>query len=213
MSLPPAYPGLVRSGFVLVAREYGVVSSVLFAARNPTLIHSALYLSPTPPTLYYAPRPRDSTIRHRLSYFVHDVLGSWYTELGVKRFLTTARDGFRGRADRVLSTEQDGIRGEIMRSLRLEDKTQHKPTGFSAKNWSKFKSFYPDKRDSIVLSTNATLQQGYDGDDWARGQKDFEGMLGKGLRRWEHSWEGQRGCAGKGGAACRESLLELLALD
>ena len=210
-----------RSGFILVASEYGTLTSTLFAARNPTLVHSSLYFSPTTPKTHYS--PHSTTIARRFSYFFSDILASWSTEFGFRRTVNLVRKGIatNGRKERTLSSAKDGIRGEIERSYLQEGEEYSRgERSVSSQAWDKFGRFYPTTRPSIVVSrkwTEARTEFGkgkQSADEWDSEQLQFvDGVVGKGLRKWVKGWEeGGEGCNGVGKQVCRDSLSELIDL-
>lgn len=211
----------MRSGFILVASEYGALTSTLFAARNPTLIHSTLFFSPTTPRVHYSPHP--TTIALRFAYFFSDILASWSVEFGLKRTVSLVRKGIatRGRSERTLSSASDGIRGEIARAyLQEEEEYSRGESSVSSRTWSKFGRFYPTTRPSIVVSRRWSEGRTEFGrgkqteDQWNSEQLEFvERVVGKGLRKWTKEWDdGGDGCIGIGREVCRASLSELIDL-
>lgn len=194
----------------------------MFAARNPTLIHSTLYFSPTTPSAHYSPHP--TTIARRFGFFFHDILSSWSVEFGFRRTASLVRKGIatRGRKERTLSSASDGVRGEIERSyLQEEEEYSRGERSVSAQAWEKFGRFYPTTRPSIVVSrrqlNSTTTEFGrwkQSAGEWEREQREFvEGVVGKGLRKWVREWdEAGMGCTGMGKRVCRDSLSELIDL-
>lgn len=173
---------------------------MLFAARNPQLIHSVLLLSPTPPSLCFNPLPR-SIGQKVTGFFTTRLFEPIWIELSIKRFWFTVINGFKNRKARVLSTADDHLRGEIYRS-KIQEAGQRSPSSLSARVWNGIKNKYPQSVPTILLSSNQSDSQ-----------QEVIGIIGKGLIRWEKEWNDVNGCNGLGRKLCENSLQELVLLD
>ncbi|GAA5838383.1 hypothetical protein JCM11251_004921 [Rhodosporidiobolus azoricus] len=209
---------LARSGFVLVSRSRSTALTSLFAALHPRLIHSALYITPTSPSLLYqaSAQTRFAAIPH---FFTRTVPALW-TEMGVKRLYWSVKGVPRRR--RVLAREGERVSGLIERSAVLEHHERDRAReSDGAKAWERRRGRYPN-RPTVVLGK---------GEGKDEGRRFVEDVVGEGLREWDREWndrpekgKGKKGSTverwgagcGAGGAEeakCREALRGLLSLD
>lgn len=203
---PTAIPG-----FVMVASRYGSLTTTRFAALHPLLVHSILYLSPTPPALHYASRAVHGLF-HPFTFFFTTVLRSFSSELGIWRAWSVFRG--KGREYRVYSTESQEIEGSIMRSFLQEEGEKHDPNSDSARAWENVRTRYPD-RPTIVFNEaagkRAWRQGGYSQSEWEGAQIMFmKDVVRDGLVHEVTDFEGN--CY-KDQDRCRKALLQLVKMD
>lgn len=132
---------LARSGFILVAQNYGALQTSLFATINPRLIHSFLYLSPLSPSLHFS---RTHTFLHSVPAFFTRTIPALSTELGIWSIGSVLKG--RSRMSRVLSDERDGVRGEMERSWLEEEAERDKGRdSISWRAWKAKRGRYPER--------------------------------------------------------------------
>jgi hypothetical protein len=136
---------LARSGFVLVSQTYGALPSTLFATINPRLIHSFLFLSPLPPSLYFTSTRH--TFLHSIPAFFTRTIPAITTELGLRRIASVLKGS--SRKSRMLSGERDRIRGEMERAwLEEEGERDRGMDSVSSVAWERKKGRFPERHTS-----------------------------------------------------------------
>ena len=212
-----------QSGLIIVAQQYGAVPGSLFAALHPRAVHSALYLSPTPPDLHLSATSVSMSLRRRLTFFFTDVVPAFASELGLARWWALMRGRAARRLEHVLSTPRTAVDGRILRAYLQEQHEAHRgERTASGRAWQAAKARYPE-RETILLtsSDDADARRSalhareftYARQAYRDAQKVFvDQVVVDGLRRWDDDWTGE--CDSPvGKAACARALKELIKLD
>ncbi|KAK4058378.1 hypothetical protein OIO90_000536 [Microbotryomycetes sp. JL221] len=207
---PFAPTPLARSGFVLVSRTYGSLTSSLFATINPRLTHSFLYLSPLPYDLHFS---KKHAFLHSVPAFFTRTLPAMTSELGFWAIGSVLKG--RSRMSRVLSNERDAVVGRMKRAwLEEEHERDLGRDSLSYVAWNRKKGRYPE-RPTIVLSEpggHKSRGRRYDDRTWDDAQQMFiDDVVKDGLVKHVKDWYGT--CEGSGYEDCRKSLKKLVTMD
>ncbi|KAK4051876.1 hypothetical protein OIV83_002581 [Microbotryomycetes sp. JL201] len=201
---------LARSGFVLVSRTYGSLTSSLFATINPRLTHSFLYLSPLPYDLHFS---KKHVFLHSVPAFFTRTIPAMTSELGLWAMGSVLKG--RSRMSRVLSNERDAIAGRMKRAWLEEEHERdlgHDSLSYIA--WDRKKGRYPERPTIVLSEPGGRKSRGrrYDDKTWDDGQTAFvDNVVKEGLVKHVKDWYGT--CEGDGYEDCRKSLKRLVTMD
>ncbi|KAM0788354.1 hypothetical protein ACM66B_001495 [Microbotryomycetes sp. NB124-2] len=204
---------LARSGFVLVSRTYGSLTSSLFATINPRLIHSFLYLSPLPYDLHFS---KKHVFLHSVPAFFTRTIPAMTSELGIWAIGSVLKG--RSRMSRVLSNERDAIAGRMKRAWLEEEHERdlgHDSLSYIA--WDKKKGRYPERPTIVLSEPGGRKSRGrrYDDKTWDDAQAAFvDDIIKDGLNQHvKHVKDWYGTCEGDGYEDCRKSLKKLVTMD
>ncbi|GAA98484.1 uncharacterized protein L969DRAFT_18205 [Mixia osmundae IAM 14324] len=171
------------SSFVLVGAGYGALVSRVFAARNPSVVESILYLDASTELTHFSPDAQ--TLARTWRFFFSNILGAVVSPLGIKRWLQIIfLPGRASREGRIFGTVTSGLNAPILRAALQESAEAHRHTSRSYLELKRSRKTYPDVP-AIVLTSKEKLQSKA-GSAWEQSQEWLvKIIIGDSLVRWD----------------------------
>lgn len=167
-----------------------------------------LFLDPQTSPSYFS--PIHANLKRDFRFFFRDVLGSFITPLGIRRWFGIFFQGrSRSSASRVLGSASSGLSPTFARSALQQAYEAHSSTSASYHALEHSANSFPARTPSILISSNERLRRSH----WARGQDELANQILHNLVRWEQVKAGHNVCEStEGRLACEGALERLLKL-
>ena len=176
----------------------------VFAARNPKHISSMLFLDPQTESSYFS--PIRSNIKRDFKFFFRDVLGSFITPLGIRRWFNLFFHGKSSSESRVLGSASSGLSPTFSRSALQQAYEAHRYTSASYHALDHSAATFPARKPSILITSSKRMED----PSWAAGQSHLANEILQGLVRWEQVKAGHDVCGSKEGKSVCEAALKRL---
>lgn len=151
-------------------------------------------------------------LKRDFRFFFRDVLGSFITPLGIRRWFGIFFQGSaRSSESRILGTAKSGLSPLFARSALQQAYEAHSHSSASYHALEHSEHSFPAKRPSILISSSDRMHHS---SRWSTGQKALAEDTLRGLLRWDQVRGGHDVCSSsdEGRKVCEHALKSLIAL-